>query len=137
MYNVALQHAKEDLEQALGEQSRLEERASELKEAITTLRRVVAGLADLLGEPSELSDLGITEACATVMNSAEYLLTTKDVLERLAALGFDLSSQKNAAASVGAILMRMQGAGKIRRVSMNGKPYWLGPVASDSMGPES
>jgi hypothetical protein len=140
-YLGALHRARKHLELTLRDRDEAERRLKEIDTKVTRLRRVVVSLSDICGEPTELTSLGITEACRTVMANASEKLRMRGVKDELTALGFDLSSQKNADASVMAILTRLVTAGEIRRQIMKtseGRTYtlFLGPnVPGDNTPP--
>jgi hypothetical protein len=140
-YLAALHRAKKHLDLTLQNRDLAERRLKEIDAEVTRLRRVVVSLSDICGEPTELTSLGITEACRTVMANASEKLRMRGVKDGLTALGFDLSSQKNADASVMAILTRLVTAGEIRRQVMKtseGRTYtlFLGPnVPGDNTPP--
>ena len=73
--------------------------------------------------------LGITESCVEVMEGAVFEMSTQDVVKALEDMGFDLTSQKNAAASVHAILSRLAERKKIEKITSeeNGAVVWRGP----------
>jgi hypothetical protein len=113
-YLGALHRAMKHLELTPRDRDQAERRLKDIDAKVTRLRRVVVSLSDICGEPTELTSLGITEACRTVMANASEKLRMRGVKDELTALGFDLSSQKNADASVMAILTRLVAAGEIR-----------------------
>jgi len=62
------------------------------------------------------------------MESETDELTTQDVAKKLENMGFDMSSQKNASASVHAILSRLAERGKIEKITADGGAVsWRGP----------
>src|SRR5580704_2210134 len=140
-YLGALHRARKHLELTLRDRDEAERRLKEIDTKVTRLRRVVVSLSDICGEPTELTSLGITEACRTVMANASEKLRMRGVKDGLTALGFDLSTQKNADASVMAILTRLVTAGEIRRQivkTSEGRTYtlFLGPgVPGDNVPP--
>lgn len=132
LYPSALAKAKADLKLALQEQRDIEERSEELKTVIVTLRRVVSGLADLCGESSDIAEMGLTEACWSVLSEATHMMTAHQIIAEIEALGIDLSKQKNAMASVLSVLQRMKDANKIGTYKFKGdnRTYWKGPKSS-------
>ena len=62
------------------------------------------------------------------MDEAKATMTTADVVAALDQAGFDLASQKNAAASVHSVLTRLSFKEKITRIQEEGKAAsWRGP----------
>jgi hypothetical protein len=111
--SLALEKAKSDVERLQGEMNQL--------------RRTITALAAQCSEEPEIDPMGITEACVGVMKSTIYTLSTFEVVRRLADVGFDTASQKNARASAHAILTRLASKGEITKVSHDGKVCWRGP----------
>jgi len=140
-YVEALKEARKNFAAAVAEKDLTERRLAEIEERIIQLRRVVVSLSDMVGEPTEISDLGITDATRTVMNNATTRMTLKQIKEGLSQLGFDLNTQQNADASVLAVLNRMLEKREIRRQiearQGDRKMTWfLGPrVAGDNSPP--
>ena len=111
-YKTELQQAKETLQDLLVQ-------ADELHVRIAKQKRVVAALAELTdvdedsGAPEGLVS-GITDACKTVLWSAEKPLFPVEVRDRIKALGFP--EQKNLLASVHTILKRLAASGEATEV---------------------
>jgi hypothetical protein len=112
MYKTELQQAKEKLQDLLVQ-------ADELQVRIAKQKRVVAALVELTdidddsGAPEGLVG-GITDACKTVLWSAERPLFPVAVRDRIKALGFP--EQKNLLASVHTVLKRLAVAGDATEV---------------------
>jgi hypothetical protein len=129
VYRAALKEAKS----AFGETTkRLDEIASEsrrLNREIGGLRRTITALAAMCSEEPWLDSMGITEACFEVMESEPFQVSTQEVVRKLESMGFDLSSQKNAPASVHAVLSRLAEKEKIQKISDEDKKTvsWRGP----------
>jgi len=87
----------------------------------------------MCSEEPGIDKLGITESVIEVMATTPYSYTTSEVMYALENIGFDLSTQKNAQASVHAILTRLANKKKLTRVanakkSPDGHPWeWRGP----------
>jgi len=133
-YVEALKEARKNFADAVAEQDLTERRLAEIRERIIQLRRVVVSLSDMVGEPTEISDLGITDATRTVLNNATTRMTLQDIKEGLTQLGFDLRTQQNADASVLSVLNRMLEKREIRKedqVHTKGKTtsWFIGPRA--------
>jgi hypothetical protein len=126
-YGSALDHARAELEEALGDLEEWDQRLDALRTKVVQLRRTVTALSVLCNEPTGMDDLGITDACRVVMDNATHPLTTKRAMQLLEELGFDLASQKNAAASVTTVLGRLEAKGRIRRGVRDGDTMWIGP----------
>lgn len=114
-YELALKHARQELELLAVEEKESEERGVRRRERIAHLRRTVTALAALCDQPADIEAIGITEACLTVMMAARRALTTAEVEAKIAELGFDVASQNNPKASVNAVLNRLASAGKISK----------------------
>jgi|RhiMethySRZTD1v2_1073278.scaffolds.fasta_scaffold514210_2 hypothetical protein len=131
---AAFSEAKEKLRSTVSERDTTERKLAAFDEEIIRLRRVVVSLGDMIGAETELAELGITEAVRTVLNNATTRMTLKEVKEGLTLLGFDLNTQKNADASVLAVLNRMLEKHEIRKeeqVHAKGKSsiWFIGPHA--------
>ena len=97
-----------------------------LETLIAKQKRIVAGLREFSDESEYSSPLmglvtGITEACRTVVRSAEKALTTSEIKERIERLG--IPEQKNLMASVHTILKRLIVAGDVTKVG--NKYVWV------------
>ena len=127
-YKLALKEARAAFDNA---SSRLRELAAEqyeLSGEIGRLRRTITALAAMCSEEPGFDHLGITESCEEVMAETIFELTTNEVVDRLEARGFDISTQKNASASTHAVLARLARNGKIQKVEDEDKLVkWRGP----------
>jgi len=82
----------------------------------------------MCSEEVDFASQGITELCKEVMNESEFELTTNEVVKAIEEIGFDLASQKNASASVHAILSRMAQRGEIQKITnQDNAVCWRGP----------
>src|ERR1019366_2152959 len=128
-YKAALKEARADFDRATKRLGEITHESTVLQDEINRLRGTITALAALCTEAPGLDDLGITESCMEVMESQVCEVTTADVVGFLEARGFDIGSQKNAPASVHAVLSRLARKGKIVRVedeNTNGV-QWRGP----------
>jgi len=126
-YRVALQEARKSFDRS---SKRLREITSEqqrLNDEISRLRKTITALAAQCSESPYIDSLGITDACIEVMASFKETVNTQDVLRGLEEIGFDLSNQKNAAASVHTVLTRLAAKEKITKVEEDGSVSWRGP----------
>ena len=128
-YKAALKEARDTFDQAT---KRLNEITSEsyiLNSEIARLRRTITALSAMCSESPAFDDLGITDSCMEVMQTEKETVTTADVVKALEAMGFDLASQKNAPASVHAILSRLAKKGMIKKVTdeETNAVSWTGP----------
>src|SRR5262245_35308808 len=121
-FRAALDVAKQRLANAEEARENALQRVKASEDEIAQLRRVIVSLAALCGETTDMETIGITEACRTVMRAAANSVTLKEVKTLLTDIGFDLSTQKNADASVQAILNRLVDAKEIQRRSGTGRP---------------
>ena len=128
-YRTALKEARTAFDQASKRLHDINDEAYVLKDELGRLRRTITALAALCTESPGLDDMGITESCMEVMEAQKGLLTTAAVVEALELRGFDISSQKNAAASVHRVLSRLAFSDKIERVDDKeaGVAKWKGP----------
>jgi hypothetical protein len=100
----------------------------ELKQETDRLRRTITALAAMCSEDPAIDRLGITDSCLEVMQVRKTTVTTADVVRSLELRGFDFSSQKNAPASVHAILSRLARKGTIQKVEVDENVVaWRGP----------
>jgi len=74
---------------------------------IANLRRVIVSLAAMVGEPTEMESIGITDACRAVLTAATGPLKLRNVCDQLSDVGFDSNAQNNLDQSVQAVLNRM------------------------------
>jgi len=134
IFRTALKEARASFDISSKRLSAIESEAARLKKDIAQLRRTITALAAQCSEDPQVDELGITEACSDVMERAWGQLSTQDVVKNLEELGFDLSSQKNVAASVHTILSRMAAKGKIEKVNSNENTpvFWRGPNYAES-----
>ena len=116
-YRTALDAARKELDEALGQQSELETRISQLRQTIATL-------AALCDEPPDL-DIGLTEACRSVLRGATAL-RAPDIRDRVAAMGVDLSKYANGIGAVHTVLKRLIDAGEVKAMTGYDKRtlYW-------------
>jgi hypothetical protein len=104
--------------------------SNELTLKIAKLRRTITALAAQCSDEAPWADpLGITDACMEAMENTPFAMSTTDVVKALEDMGFDLHSQKNAAASVHAILSRLAEKEKIQKILAddNKTVTWRGP----------
>jgi hypothetical protein len=127
-YRAALKQARAAFDRATARESALAIEKYQLVDEIGRLRRTITALAALCSESPFLDKLGITDSCMEVMEAEKDEVSTQDVVRDLENLGFDMSSQKNPAASVHAVLSRLADKKKITRVmAEDGTVAWQGP----------
>ncbi len=127
-YKLALKEARSAFDNASERLAEINQEQFRLNSEIGRLRRTITALAALCSEEPGFDHLGITESCEEVMNDMPFEVTTAEVVEYLEARGFDISSQKNAAASVHAVLSRLARNEKIEKVEdEENKVKWRGP----------
>lgn len=130
-YRTALKEAKSSFDQASKKLRENEDESSRLRRDIAKLRRTITALSAMCSEDPLIDSLGITDACMEVMEEQEITVTTANVVTWLEADGFDLASQKNAAASVHAVLTRLANRGKITKIKIEESDSdavaWRGP----------
>ena len=128
-YKAALKEARAAFDKAMNRLSQITSEEYELTREVGSLRRTITALAALCSEEPGLDPMGITEACTEVMQEMLFEVTTADVVGYLSARGFDVASQKNAPASVHAVLSRLARKGTIKRIDdeENETVKWRGP----------
>jgi hypothetical protein len=128
-YRAALTEARTSYNQATKRLAEIKSESFHLTKDVSRLRRTITALAAMCSEDPLLDNLGITESCLEVMQSETGTVTTAEVVKGLERIGFDLESQKNAAASVHAVLTRLAAKKKITKVTEDGGDTvaWRGP----------
>ena len=127
-YEVALATARQSFTEATQRMEEITNEVDLLTDDITRLRRTIMALSAMCNEAPGIDTFGITESCIKVMHEAKGTMTTAEVVTALDQAGFDLASQKNAAASVHSVLTRLSIQQKITRVQEEGKAAsWRGP----------
>jgi chromosome segregation ATPase len=126
-YRAALKEARESFNIATHNLQMAEREATTLKGVISQLRRTITALAVLCSEEPLIDKLGITDAVIEAMDQTYSSATTSDVVDTLENMGFDLASQKNAAASVHAVLTRLAEKGAIKKITEKDTVKWRGP----------
>lgn len=127
-YRIALKRARAEFDGATSRLLSITLESQRLGAQIGKLKRTITALAAMCSESPWLDALGITDSCLEVMETETEELTTNEVIRKLEGMGFDLSSQKNPAASVHAILSRLATQEKITKVtSEDGSVTWQGP----------
>jgi hypothetical protein len=129
LYRAALKEARASFDSATRRLGDIESEAVRRRKEISQLRRTITALAAQCSEDPWSDALGITESCAEVMDEAIWEMSTQDVVRALENRGFDLASQKNAAASVHAVLSRLAEKKKIEKITKeeNKTTAWRGP----------
>src|SRR5437868_3862633 len=97
-YREALREAKTSYNAAITKLLAIEAEGRSLKEEVVKLKRTITALAAMCSESPGIDKLGITDACMEAMELFHFPVTTADVVIGLDSLGFDMESQKNAAA---------------------------------------
>jgi predicted nuclease with TOPRIM domain len=135
VYREALKEARSSFDSATARLKAIAKETAELESKVARLRRTITALAAMCSESPGIDALGITDACMEAMSDIPWEMTTQDVLRGLEEMGFDLASQKNAAASVHAILSRLAEKGKIQKKlgDDNKTVAWLGPDFDPAM----
>jgi hypothetical protein len=120
-----------------GEQAQLMDRRSELENELTDVRKKIAHLDQVLDHLAPLADLpwtdeivglGITDAIRRVVQQSSERLSAKDVQQKLADKGFDLSDLSAPMASIYKILSRLEESNEIEREKEGSKVFfkWRG-----------
>jgi predicted transcriptional regulator len=128
-YRSALKEARSSFDRATSRLRAINLEQYELTDAVTRLRKTITALAALCSEAPFSDALGITESCLEVMTAERGSVSTQSVLRTLESIGFDISGQKNAAASVHSVLSRLAEKGKIQKITdeAGGGVTWRGP----------
>ena len=127
-YRAVLKQARWEFKVATDRLEKLRGEISATETEIARLRRTITALAGMCSEDPYVDDLGITDAVREVMRDQLTAIGTTDVMDKLVAIGFDLRTQKNAQASVHAVLQRLAKKGEIERVAVEGRSTrWKGP----------
>jgi len=133
-FRAALKEARASFDKATERLTAIRIENYQLNDKVGKLRRTITALAAMCSESPWLDPIGITDACEEVMAIEREDVTTQNVVEKLEAMGFDLSSQKNAAASVHSVLTRLAEKKKIEKITKeeSGAVTWRGPNYTDS-----
>jgi hypothetical protein len=105
-YQSALAAARRELDA-------LSRRRDELDTRIARLRQTVTTLAQLCNEAPQL-DMGLTDACRSVVRGSVEALSATDIRDRVVSLGIDLGRYANGLGAVHTVLRRLLDAGDIR-----------------------
>lgn len=129
-YRTALKEARASYDKARDRLIDIEVESRTLNEEVAKLKRTITALAAMCSESPNVDKLGITDACVEAIQLFHWPVSTSEVVIGLDTLGFDMQSQKNANASVHAILSRLAKDGKIKKIEEKDQPVkWLGPNA--------
>jgi len=105
----------------------------------------LAAVAQTIGTLSRLCGLtipmtwGLTDACRLVMRAGGVPMTAREVRDRLASIGFDLTRYTNELSAVHTILKRLNESGELRFVAQaDGKLayLWNRPPRAAGLGPD-
>lgn len=133
-YRSALTQARTSFDKAKKRLDEITRESHRLNREMGGLRRTITALAAMCSEEPWNDSMGITEACTEVMEAEILEVSTQDVVREIENLGFDMASQKNAAASVHAILSRLAEKGKIQKIMDDEKNItWRGPQYDDGI----
>lgn len=134
-YRDAYRDAREEFAELLKERDKTLESLREIEVRIVRMRRGVIALATLAGEEVDDVALGLTESVRALFAHATKPLTTPEVINGIAVLGFDVGTQKNPVASISAVLNRLVETKEVTRQIKNerqpggtfkSRTYWLG-----------
>jgi hypothetical protein len=128
VYRAALTEARASFDSKTKRRAEIQMEQYDLDKDLVRLRRTITALAAMCSESPWLDPLGITESCSKIMEVEKAELTTQEVMKKLEDIGFDLSSQKNPAASVHAVLSRLAAKEKIWKIQKaDDEVVWRGP----------
>lgn len=132
-YSTMTNHSyKEALNTARAQRAELLNERAQIDQKILKLNKIVESLTPLCeDEPQEvilmtpdLSTYKFADACRIVLRTSGQFLAPTTVRDILIREGYDVSSQKNALASVHAILKRMKDAGEAEEQTVEGKTVY-------------
>lgn len=128
-FRAAFNEARASFDKASIRLAQVEAEAKKLKEEILQLRRTITALGPLCSADPRVDKLGITEVCSEVMQIIPDIVSTAEAVGWIETYGFDISGQKNAEASVHAVLTRLAEDGKIEKIKdeKTGAVTWKGP----------
>lgn len=128
-YRAALREARDSYARASSRLYEVDRETRRLKSEMALLRRTITALAAMCSEDPALDKLGITEAVSEAMEDTPFTVSTGGVIAILDSMGFELETQKNAAASVHAVLTRLAEKGKITKITdeKDNSVKWRGP----------
>jgi hypothetical protein len=117
---VPIDDYRRALEAAIDEYERLKAEREQIETRLAQLRQTIGALAPLCELPRP-EDLGLTDACRSVLRARFGPLTPVQVKDDLVTMGLDLSTYSNPLASIHAVLKRLAGAGEVIRLKTRGK----------------
>jgi hypothetical protein len=127
-FRAAFREAREAFHAKSSRLNTIEMEASTLKDEIRQLRRTITALAPLCSGNPRVDKLGITDICTEVMEIIPSVASTSEVVQWIEMYGFDISMQKNAEASVHAVLTRLAKDEKVEKITdETGAVTWKGP----------
>jgi hypothetical protein len=126
-YRESLNEARSSFKAGKKRKEELTAEVNRLNYELVRLRRTITALAAMCSEGTGFDKLGITDMCFEVMEDTPFSLTTQEVVDRLEDSGYDINSQKNANASVHAVLTRLAKSERITKVEEDDKVIWRGP----------
>ena len=88
-YVAAFKQAQADYARLTDRRTNLQFQLDEVDIDLIKLRRALVGLAALAGSDVEIAEIGLTEACRSVLANAEQPLTTGEVMKEVESLGLD------------------------------------------------
>jgi len=127
---VATEDYRRALEAAPDEHERLKAEREQIETRLAQLRQTIGALAPLCELPRQ-EDLGLTDACRSVLRARFGALTPVQVKDDLATMGLDLSSYSNPLASIHAVLKRLAAAGEVIRLKTRDRKTvyaWKRPI---------
>jgi len=129
VYRAALKEARASFDHASKRVREMAVETARFNTDMGRLRRTITALAAMCSESPWVDALGITDSCMEAMENTPFEISTTDVVKTLEDMGFDLPSQKNAAASVHAVLSRLAEKEKIQKILAydNKTVTWRGP----------
>lgn len=120
-YRRALEAAIKEYERLKTRHDAVETRLAQLRQTIATL----GALCNLPGEHMDPPELGLTDACRSVLRASLSGLSAAEVRDRLGALGIDPARYSNPLASIHIVLKRLATAGEIWSYrGRDGKPTY-------------
>ena len=123
-YKQALKTAREQRATLLNERAQIDQKILKLDKIIESLQPLCDEDAGLVLMTPDLSDYSFSEACRIVLRTSQQFLGATTVRDIMIREGYDLTSQRNALASVHAALKRMKEAGEADEQVVEGKTLY-------------
>jgi hypothetical protein len=140
-YQRAYDAAEQELTDLLQVQELIEKRILVLRQNLSSLA-ALCKQDDADFEPGMLAGalidrMGITTDILAIVNRELSGLSPAEVRDQLKELGYDLSKYQNPLATVHVVLNRLEEAGKIASINVDGRKYFSRKTATPGLSPEA